>query len=202
MPEENNNQTEEIPEELSEENVPEETAPETTRQGFFTRRNGVITLGIVALLAIALALLTTGSYRYGVFDNYIKAQFVSKMDDIGINFSADVFRVRIAPLRLELKNATFNDKLTGDKLFFVQNADLHLTVQDLYAWQLSRDISIDTTDVDGVEVWVKFDENGKSNFSNLNLVEDQASSRVNFTYSSLKFSLKNGLVHFRDVEPL
>lgn len=197
---EENNQTEEIREELSEENAPEESAPETRRAGFFTRRNGVIALGAVALLAIALALLTTVSYRYGVFDNYIKAQFVSKMDDIGINFTADVFRVRISPLRLELKNATFNNKVTGDKLFFVQNAELRLSVKDLYAWQLSRDISIDTTDVEGFEAWVKFDENGKSNFSNLNLVEDQAGSRVNFTYSSLKFSLKNGLVRFGDAQ--
>jgi len=200
MSQENNNHTEEIPEELSEENTPQENSPEQRRRELFTRRNAVIALGLVAILAIGLALLTTVSYRYGVFDNYIKQQFVAKMEQIGIVFSADVFRVRVAPLRLELKNATFNDKITGDKLFFVQNANLHLTVQDLYAWQLSRDISIDTTEIDGVEAWVKFDENGRSNFSNLNFVEDEAGSRVNFTYSSLKFSVKNGLVHFGDVQ--
>jgi hypothetical protein len=104
----------------------------------------------------------------------------------------------IAPLQLELKNATFNDKVTGEKLFFIRDAKLGLTVQDLYAWQLSRDISIDTTEVDGAEVWVRFDENGNSNFDNLKFIEDQTGSRVNFTYSSLKFSLKNGLVHFGD----
>ncbi len=200
MSQENNNYTEEIPEELSEENTPGESSPEQRRREFFTRRNAVIALGLVAILAIGLALLTTVSYRYGVFDNYIKQQFVAKMEQIGIVFSADVFRVRVSPLRLELKNATFNDKVTGDKLFFVQNAELHLTVEDLYAWQLSRDISIDTTEIDGIEAWVKFDENGKSNFSNLNFVEDEAGSRVNFTYSSLKFSVKNGLVHFGDVQ--
>ncbi|MCA1622425.1 MAG: translocation/assembly module TamB domain-containing protein [Acidobacteria bacterium] len=200
MSQENNNYTEEIPEELSEENTPQESSPEQRRRGFFTRRNAVIALGLIALLAVSLAILTTVSYRYGVFDNYIKQQFVAKMEQIGIVFSADIFRVRVSPLRLELKNATFNDKITGDKLFFVQNAELHLTIEDLYAWQLSRDISIDTTDIDGVEAWVKFDENGKSNFSNLNFVEDEAGSRVNFTYSSLKFSVKNGLVHFGDLE--
>ena len=62
----------------------------------------------------------------------------------------------------------------GEKLFFIRDAHLGLTVQDLYAWQLSRDISIDTTDINGAEVWVKFDENGRSNFSNLKLVENQA----------------------------
>ena len=75
-----------------------------------------------------------------------------------------------------------------------------LTVQELYAWQLSRDITIDSTDIDGAEVWVKFDENGNSNFSNLTIIEDEAGSRVNFKYDSTKFSLREGLIHFGDVQ--
>ncbi|MGI8638990.1 MAG: translocation/assembly module TamB domain-containing protein [Pyrinomonadaceae bacterium] len=201
MSEENENHIEEIGEHEPQENAAEETAPETTaRRRFFTRRNGVIALGLIALLAVSLALLTTVSYRYGVFDNYIKEQFVAKMAEIGVVFSADTFRLTVSPLKLELKNATFNDKISGDKLFFIKEAQLYLSVKDLYAWQLSRDISLDTTDVKGFEAWVKFDENGKSNFSNLKLVEDEAGSRVNFAYSSVKFSLKDGLVHFGDVQ--
>ena len=183
----------------SADNESRENEPEQPRHGFFTRRNGVIALGIIALLAVGAVILVTVSYRYGVFDTYIKEQFVAKMAEIGIVFDADVFRVTITPLELQLKNATFNDKLTGEKLFFINDAKLGLTVQNLYAWQFNRDISIDTTDIDGAEVWVKFDENGNSNFSNLNLIRDEAGSRVNFTYSSLKFSLKNGLIHFGDV---
>jgi hypothetical protein len=200
MPEENNNQTENV-EELEPQagNAADETAPlAVERRSFFTRRNAGISFGIIALLLVFLALTTVVVYRYGYFDRYVKTQFVAKMDEIGVNFSADTFHLSIAPLQLELKNATFNDKVTGEKLFFIRDAKLGLTVQDLYAWQLSRDISIDTTEVDGAEVWVRFDENGNSNFDNLKFIEDQTGSRVNFTYSSLKFSLKNGLVHFGD----
>ena len=179
----------------------EETAPETAarRRRFFSRRNAGISVGVIALGAIFLALLTVVVYRYGYFDNYVKNQFVTKMDEIGVNFSADKFNLTVAPLQLHLENATFNDKITGEKLAFIKDAKLGLTVNDLYAWQLSRDISIDTTDVDGAEIFVKFDENGDSNFKNLKFVEDEAGSRVNFIYSSLRFSLKNGLVHFGDV---
>ncbi|MBA2493239.1 MAG: translocation/assembly module TamB domain-containing protein [Acidobacteria bacterium] len=200
MSEENENQIEETENLEAQENEAEEIAPETSPRRFFTRRNGIIALGIVALLAVGLALFVMVSYRYGVFDNYIKEQFVVKMADIGVVFDADVFRVTVSPLQLELKNATFSDKVTGEKLFFIKEAKLGLTVKDLYAWQLSRDISIDTTDINGAEVWVKFDENGNSNFSNLKLIEDEEGSRVNFNYSSVKFSLKNGLVHFGDVQ--
>src|SRR5436190_9051987 len=150
-------------------------------------------VGLVILLAISLV-----SYRYGVFNSWIQTQFTAKMADIGIVFSADEFSLTVAPLELHLVNATFNDRLSGEKLFFIRDAHLHLSVDNLYAWQLSRDISIDTTDIDGAEVWIRFDENGRSNFANLNLIE-QAPGRVNFKYESIVFSLRNGTVHVGDV---
>ena len=199
MSEENkNNQPDEI-QDVEEQPAHEEQTEEDTSGGFFNRRNGLIALGIVSILAVGLALLITVSYKYGVFDNYIKQQFVTTMADIGVVFDADVFRLTVNPLELELKNATFNDKKTGEKLFRIGEAHLKLTVQNLYARQLSRDISIDTTDLRDVEVWVRFDENGNSNFDNLNLVQDEAGSAVNLKYQSLKFSLKDGLIHFGDV---
>ena len=193
MSEEIENQSEEI-----EELESQETAPSTTRRRFFTRRNGVVALGIGAILAVALALLVTVSYRYGVFDNYIRAEFVAKMDRMGMVFDADIFRVTASPLQLELKNATFNDKITGEKLFFIKDAKIGLTVTNLFAWQLSRDITVDSTDINGADVFVNFDENGKSNFSNLQFVEENTG--VNFIYSSLKVSINDGLINFGDVQ--
>jgi translocation and assembly module TamB len=198
MSEENNNQNGEIEETESQETKQEETTP-VERRRYFTRRNAGISAGVLAIAAVLLAILVIVSYRYGVFDRYIKTQFVNKMAEIGIVFDAEVFRVTVSPLQLELKNATFNDKTTGDKLFFIGDGKIGLTAENLYAWQLSRDFKVDSTDITGAEVWVKFDENGKSNFSNLNLVEDQTGSRVNFKYDSVKFSLKEGTIHFGDV---
>jgi hypothetical protein len=156
----------------------------------------VISGGFLAIIIVLVVLFSVVFYKYGVFDNYLKTQFVAKMADIGIVFSADVFRVTVNPLELELKNATFNDKITGEKLFFIRDAHLNLTVQDLYAWQLSRDISIDKTVINGAEAWVTFDENGRSNFANLKLVEKRPGERVNFKYDSVDFSLQDSVVHF------
>jgi hypothetical protein len=199
MSEEDINQTEKAEEIEAADAEQDETPSEPARRRFFTRRNVGIAFGVTAIFAVLIALLITVSYRYGVFDNYIKQQFVAKMHDIGIDFSADVFRVTIAPLRLELKNATFNNRVTGEKLFFIRDAELYLTVQDLYSWQLTRDIKIETTDVNGAEVWVNFDENGRSNFDDLVFVEEEP-GYVNFRYTSTKFSLKEGLIHFGDVQ--
>ena len=187
-------------EEIEKSESPEPEASEAARRRrFFTRRNGVIFVGSIALLTVLVALLGFVALRYGVFDNYVKTQFKAKMSDIGVVFDADVFRVSISPLEVELQNATFNDRVSGEKLFFVRNAHLKLTVQNLYAWQLSRDISIDKTEINGAEAWVNFDENGRSNFANLKLVEDEKGSAVNFKYDSVDFSLQDSLVHFGDL---
>ena len=190
------------PEEIGGEPAGAEPTPEAVvepRRGYFTRRNLVIGAGALAIFAILIALFSVVSYKYGVFDDYIKAQFVTKMGDIGVDFDADVFRVTVNPLVLELKNATFNDRVTGEKLFFIRDGRLELSVRDLYAWQLSRDISIDSTEINGAEIWVRFDENGRSNFANLKLVEDQPGARVKFKYESVNFSLKDSVAHFGDL---
>ena len=164
-----------------EETVNEEPSSVPQRQSFFARRNFFILFAGVLLIFLLIGLAGFFAYRFGYLDNYIKTQFVTKLDTIGVVFSADVFQVRVNPLRLHLENATFNDKLTGEKLFRVGVADLNLSVKDLYAWQLSRDLSIDTTELKDVEAWVKFDAEGKSNFANLKFVEDEGPSRVNVT---------------------
>ncbi|HVF31230.1 MAG TPA: YdbH domain-containing protein, partial [Pyrinomonadaceae bacterium] len=196
MPEDQNEQRDE-----KEEPQPEETGGDSSsrRRRFFTRRNAAFSGVFVALIAVLILILSVAFYRYGVFDNYVKTQFVTKMAEIGIVFDADVFRVTVSPLQLELKNATFTDRVSGEKLFFVRDARLGLTVDNLYAWQLSRDISVNTTDVNGAEVWIRFDEEGRSNFSNLTFVEDERGQRVNFKYESLRFSVQDAVVHFGDV---
>jgi hypothetical protein len=180
----------EMPEHEIENQEPESPAPQRRRR--LSRRNLTI-VGVVAAIGIAILLLVSVvSYRYGVFDPWIKSQFTAKMADIGIEFTADEFALSLAPMELHLVNATFNDRVTGEKLFFIRDARLGLTVDNLYAWQLSRDISINTTDIDGAEVWVNFDENGRSNFANLKLVEE-APGRVNFKYDTIVFG--GGLYH-------
>ncbi|MDM7920852.1 MAG: YdbH domain-containing protein, partial [Pyrinomonadaceae bacterium] len=175
-------------------------APEPKPRGrrFLSRRNALF-VGLGALLlAVVLFLVSIVSYRYGVLDTYVKGQFRAKMSEIGIVFDADVFRLTLNPLELELKNATFNDRVSGEKLIFVRDARIGLTVQDLFAWQLSRDITVDKTEINGAEVWIKFDEEGNSNFKNL-VFESQEESNLNFRYESVRFRLRDATIHFGDL---
>jgi hypothetical protein len=176
-----------------------EEMPERRPRRFFTRRRVTITAAVISVTLVLVAILSVVLYQGGAFDTYLRNKFRDRMAEMGIVFDADVFRVTAAPLALELRNATFNDKITGEKLFFIREAHLAMTVEDLYSLQLRRDISINTTDIAGAEVWVKFDENGRSNFSNLKFVEQQPGAAVNFRYQSINFSLIDSVVHFGDL---
>jgi translocation and assembly module TamB len=167
------------------------------RRRTLSRRNLLLAAGIAAAAAIALVLVSTIAYRIGAFDTYIKAQFVEKLSYMGLEFEADVFRVTVSPLELELRNAVFTDRETGEKLFFVREARLGLTILDLFSWQLSREIRVDTTDVSGAEVWVLFDDQGRSNFANL--IEDMRPSNLEFNYSSTTVNVRDSTVHFGDM---
>jgi len=175
-----------------------DATPVKRRKRLSARNLGLV--GVVIAAAFLLTLLVgIVAYWFGFFDGYVKDQFTAKMADIGVVFTADKFVLTASPFELNIENATFNDRLTGEKLFFIRKAHLGLSVPEILAWQLSRDVRIDTTDIEGAEVWIKFDENGKSNFSNLVFVEDQAGGAVNFRYDTIKFSLRDGKVHVGDI---
>lgn len=178
---------------------PEEPAPSAARLPFFTRRRLLFAAGITAVAAIVVLLAFTILYRTGAFDSYIKNKFEAKLAEIGITFKADKFQVTASPLTLELRNAAFNNASTGEKLFFIREAKFGLTVLDLFSWSTSRDVSIDTTDIEGGEVWITFDRDGRSNFAGLHLIEDKGGSAVNFRYESAVVSVKDSVVHFGDL---
>lgn len=165
----------------------------------FSLRNVGVALGVSLGSVLVFLAIIYGLYRFGTFDSYIKDQFVTKLDEIGIRFTANKLQVAASPLELVLKDATFEDKITGERLLTIRDARLGLSVLDLLAWRLSRDISIDSTDVSGAELWIKVDENGKSNFSNLKIIDDEQGQRVNFRYDSVRVNLTDSVIHFGDL---
>jgi hypothetical protein len=90
MPEEEIEKTDESAE------TPDEQPKASSRRGFVTRRRLAFAAGILAVLVILLGVVALVLYRTGVGDSYVKNQFVTKMDEIGVVFDADVFRLSSA----------------------------------------------------------------------------------------------------------
>lgn len=175
--------------------APDNGGGQTSARSSFGRK----LLKAFGVAGVALVIVAIGgfvAYRMGALDSYVRSQFDAKMERLGISFAAEKFHVTLSPLRLELKNAEFKDKTSGGKLIRVADASVGLTIRNLLALETTRDIEVQSTDVDGAEVWVTFDENGRSNFANLKA--DNTASNVNFIYTALRFGLKNSVVHYGD----
>ena len=64
----------------------------------------------------------------------------------------------------------------------------------------SRHIDLKDLKIEGLEVWVNFDDQGRSNFRNLHLPPPEPNKRILFAYSTAHIEIKNSLIHYGDVQ--
>jgi translocation and assembly module TamB len=161
------------------------------------RRFGVgkLSLGLF-LVAVIVGILTVVVFQTGAVESYVRGKFTSKMDRSGISFKSEKFSLRTFPLRLELRNAEFSNKVTKEPLLSIRSADIELSFIDLFAFRTTRDISVDSVDINGIDVYLNFDEEGRSNFTGVKITEDDELVKV--TYQAAQVSVKNGRFRIGD----
>lgn len=182
-------------EEIVSQNESDEYAVSTP---FYRRKRFVYP--IFGLIAVVLLIFFVGfvAFRTGQVDRYAAQQLIAKMDEAGARVEIGGFHIGVAPFDAELNNVVFYDKLTGEKLLKADRLKLDISVRNMLSWRMEQEFIVDAATLDGLEVWVKFDENGKSNFSNLNLVTDDG-EKSRFVFTSAKFALNGGIVHYGDL---
>jgi hypothetical protein len=90
------------------------------------------------------------------------------------------------------------DGTTGEKLGRVERVLATIRIEDMFALNLRRNINLESLQIEGLEAWVKFDEEGRSNFRNIRLPPPAENQRINFSYSTARIELRNGVVHYGD----
>src|SRR5207244_10516031 len=87
---------------------------------------------------------------------------------------------------------------TGEKLGKIDRLLATVRIEDLYALNLRRNINLKDLTVEGLELWVNFDAQGRSNFRNLHIPPPEPNRRILFAYSTAQLELKNALIHYGD----
>ena len=154
-----------------------------------------ISIALIVLVAI-LGIVTAVLFKSGTLENYVREKFTSKMDRSGISFKAEKFSLNAFPLRLDLGNAEFLNKKTGQPLFKIKSTEVDLSLSDFFAFKTRRDIAVDSVRINGIDVFLNFDENGRSNFTGVKFVEDDELVKV--TYQAANVSVKNGRFRIGD----
>ena len=177
---------------------PEPKTPQGRRRRFLTRRNALFaTLGVAALLVL-LVLALVIAYRVGYVDRYIAGQVKSTLAEYGIRAEIKFFETRFGPRTVEMREIELYDEKTGERLGKIDRMLATVRIDDLYSISLRRNVRLQDLQIDGLELWVKFDAEGNSNFRNLRLPPEDKNARILFSYSTAKVTLNNAVIHYGD----
>jgi translocation and assembly module TamB len=168
------------------------------RRRFLNRRNAIIvaiglTTGLIALILVAFL-----AFRLGFVDNYVAGQIKNTLATYGVRAEIKTFHTAFSPRTVEMLGIELYDAKTGEKLGKIDRMVATVRIEDLYALNLRRNINLKDLLVEGLELWVNFDAEGKSNFRNLHIPPPEPNQRILFAYSTAHVELKNAHVHYGD----
>src|ERR1043165_7360535 len=175
------------------------TPPSTRRRRrFVTRRNAIIVGIAIGLGVVVLILIGLLSYRFGYVDSYIAGQIKNTLATYGIRAEIRSFHTSITPQTVEMQGIELYDAKTGEKLGKIDRLVATVRIEDLYALNLRRNINLNDLQIEGLELWVNFDDQGRSNFRNIHIPPPEPNQRILFAYSTAHIDLKNALIHYGD----
>jgi translocation and assembly module TamB len=170
------------------------------RWRYFSRRHAFLAGIIIGVGILALILLALIAYRFGFVDRYVAGQITSTFANYGIRATIKEFHSSIPPRTVEMSDVELFDATTGEQLGKIDKLSAKLRITDLYALNLRRNINLEDLKIEGFEAWVKFDEQGRSNFRNIHIPPPEPNSRILFAYSTAHIEIKDGVVHYGDLK--
>src|SRR6201988_1511266 len=169
------------------------------RWRYFTRRHAFIATAIVAVGVVVFLLLVLFLFRLGYVDPYVATQIKQTFANYGIRAEIRDFHASFPPRTVEMDDVELYDSVTGDRLGKIARLYATIKIEDLYALNLQRNINLEDLKMEGFEVWVNFDNEGRSNFRNIHIPPPEPNRRILFAYSAATIEIKKGVVHYGDV---
>ncbi|HEU4511059.1 MAG TPA: translocation/assembly module TamB domain-containing protein, partial [Pyrinomonadaceae bacterium] len=168
------------------------------RWRYFTRRHAILASLIVGGAALVVVLLVLFLFRLGYVDRYVAGQIKQTFANYGIRAEIRDFHASFPPQNVEMAGLELFDAATGEKLGKIDRLLATIRIEDLYALNLRRNINLQDLKIEGLELWVTFDEQGRSNFRNVHIPPPEPNKRILFAYSTATVEIKNGVVHYGD----
>jgi hypothetical protein len=176
----------------------EKKPPIRKRWYYFRRRHVVIATAIVGGAALVLILLVLFLFRLGFVDRYVASQIKNTFANYGIRAEIQEFHAGFPPQTVEMNGIELYDSATGERLGKIDKLLASVKIEDLYALNLQRNINLEDLKMQGVELWVTFDSEGRTNFRNIRIPPPEPNRRILFAYAAATIEITNGVVHYGD----
>src|SRR5713101_3018948 len=178
--------------------IPPPSVLRPRRRRIVTRRNAVISAIIIAAGTILFILAGLIAYRMGAVDRYVANQIKGTLSTYGIRAEIRESHTSLSPQTVEMLGVELFDASTGEKLGKIDRLLATVRIEDLYALNLRRNINLKDLSVEGLELWVNFDSQGRSNFRNIHIPPPEPNARILFAYSTAHVEVKNTVIHYGD----
>ncbi|MBL8188291.1 MAG: translocation/assembly module TamB domain-containing protein [Acidobacteria bacterium] len=157
---------------------------------------------LIALLCLLTAGAAAGMYgwywlRSEKFNRFVAEEIKKKLTEFGLRGEVGSFGFAWDSETARLKDLKVYNQQTGQLIASVNSIEIQLHIRDLYAPKLSREVEIQTVKLDGAEVFVEFDERGRSNLDGIHEAPPK-SETLKFDTTKLLTALTNTAVHFKD----
>jgi len=159
----------------------------------------VIAACIVGGVALILILVVLFLFRLGFVDRYVASQIKTTFANYGIRAEIRDFHATFPPRTVEMDGIELYDSATNERIGKIDRLLATVRVEDLYALNLQRNINLQDLKMEGFELWVTFDNEGRSNFRNIRIPPPEPNRRILFAYSAATIEIENGVVHYGDV---
>lgn len=170
--------------------------PQGRRRRYLNQRNVLIATIAAAVGVVALILLIVIVYRLGYVDRYVASQIKDTFATYGIRVEIKDFHTTFPPQTVEMLGLELYDAQTGAKLGKIDRLLATVRIEDLYALNLQRNINLKDLKIEGLEAWISFDDQGRSNFRNIHIPPPEPNRRILFAYSTAYVEIKNGVIHY------
>ncbi len=172
--------------------------PQGKRRRYLNRRNLTIATIAAAIGLVAFILLLLIVYRLGYIDRYVAGQIKDTFAKYGIRAEIRDFHATFPPQTVEMLGVELFDAQSGEKLGKIDRLLATIRIEDLYALNLQRNINLSDLKIEGLEAWVIFDEQGRSNFRNIHIPPPDTNRRILFAYTAANIEIKGGVVYYGD----
>jgi outer membrane protein assembly complex protein YaeT len=171
--------------------------PVPPRGRWLTPKRLLIAFAILVALAGLLLLGGLAYLRSENFNHLVVDQIQKTLKEYGLHGEIGGTEISLRHQTARLKDFKIFNERTGQPIATLKRAELIAEIREPYAFRLSREIVLKKVNLDGIDLSVEIDEQGRSNFEGLR-TPPPVERRFTVDFSQFLATISGGAIHLKD----
>jgi outer membrane protein insertion porin family len=162
-----------------------------------TLKRVMIAIAVVFILIASLGLSAWIYLRSESFNHYVAEQINAKLKDYGLRSEIGGTRISLRAQTARLSDFKIHNDRTGELIASIKLVELDVDIREPYALRLNREITLKSLNLEGVDLHLEVDDQGRTNFQGLRSLPAKQ-ERITVDYSQLLATVTDSAIHLKD----